>query len=70
MKDVIPLACPICNSMYDWVKVDENRGGYSFGKGAVGAALFGPVGAVAGIGGKKMVTYKCKKCGHSHSYKQ
>ena len=39
--------------------------GYSFGKGLIGAAVFGPVGAVAGIGGKKThtVTYQCSNCG-------
>lgn len=39
--------------------------GYSFGKGILGAAVFGPVGAVAGIGGKKThtVTYQCSNCG-------
>lgn len=39
--------------------------GYSFGKGLLGTAVFGPVGAVAGIGGKKTetITYQCTGCG-------
>lgn len=39
--------------------------GYSFGKGIIGAVVFGPVGAVAGIGGKKTrtVIYQCSNCG-------
>ncbi len=32
--------------------------GYSLGKGILGAAVFGPIGAVAGIGGKKTSVYK------------
>ncbi len=41
--------------------------GYSLGKGILGAAVFGPIGAVAGIGGKKtkMVTYQCTGCGRT-----
>lgn len=46
----------------------ENTGGYSFGKGLAGAALFGPVGAVAGIGGqtkkKQYLLNTCKQCGY------
>ena len=56
-----------CGKGY-WKKVGSTgaqSSGYSFGKGLVGTALFGPLGAVAGIGGKKThtVTYQCSNCG-------
>jgi hypothetical protein len=69
MKDVIPITCPMCQG-WSWHKIDTRQGGYSFGKGVVGAAVFGPVGAVAGINGRKTVTYKCDKCGYTGEYKQ
>jgi len=38
--------------------IDEsNKDQYSFWKGALGAALFGGIGAIAGIGGKKKKEY-------------
>ena len=43
--------------------VSENHNQFSYGKAAVGVLVFGAVGAVAGINGKKMVTYRCDKCG-------
>ena len=45
----------------------EQSSGYSFKKGIAGSVLFGSVGAVAGIGGKKThhVTYQCSKCGRT-----
>lgn len=48
-------------------RTGDQSSGYSFGKGAVGTALFGPIGAVAGIGGKKThtVTYRCTGCGRT-----
>lgn len=57
----------ICGRGY-WKRIGDTgpqSAGYSFGKGLVGTALFGPVGAVAGIGGKKThtVTYQCSNCG-------
>lgn len=73
MKDVIHVNCPICKS-WDWHKIsdDYNGSSYSFGKGVLGSALLGPIGAVAGVGGKtkRIVTYKCDKCGHTRSYNQ
>ena len=35
-----------------------------------GAVLLGPVGAVAGIGGKKhkSYTWRCKECGYTKTY--
>ena len=51
-----------------WEKIADTglqSSGYSFKKGIVGTAVFGPIGAVAGIGGKKThtVTYQCSNCG-------
>ena len=43
--------------------VENTKSGYSMGKGIAGAAVLGPVGAVAGLDGKKTVTYYCPKCG-------
>lgn len=73
MKDVINICCPICGS-WDWHKIDDNYNGssYSVGKGILGSALLGPIGAVAGIGGKtkRIVTYKCDVCKYTKSYNQ
>ena len=43
--------------------VENAKTGYSMGKGIVGAAVLGPVGAVAGLDGKNTVVYYCPKCG-------
>ena len=67
MKDVIPIVCPICKS-YTWKQVYSSNEGYSMGKGILGAVILGPVGAVAGINGKKRVTYRCDKCGFTATY--
>ena len=50
-------------------RTGNQSSGYSFGKGLLGAAVFGPVGAVAGIGGKKThtVTYQCTGCGRTQT---
>ncbi len=69
MKDYIPTFCPKCGGI--WApESSTTSSGFSFGKAAAGALLFGSVGAVAGINGKKnhIFTYKCKKCGYSHVY--
>ena len=56
--------------------VVSSSSGYSFKKGVAGALVFGPVGAVAGIGGKRKTNtevipnrqhyriYKCEVCGY------
>ena len=43
---------------------------YSYSKGLIGTLLLGPVGAVAGINGKKKTTlyYCCKDCGLRGNY--
>ena len=43
--------------------VEDTKSGYSMGKGIVGTAVLGPVGAVAGLDGKKTTSYYCPKCG-------
>ncbi len=46
-------------------KVSETNDRFSYKKAAVGTLVFGAVGAVAGINGKKTVTYQCDTCGHT-----
>lgn len=72
------MRCPMCKKdMYvdKFVQVPvgvETKSKYSAGKGLLGAALLGPVGALAGVNGKqsssvKMASatrYKCKNCGY------
>ena len=56
MKPYSCIKCGKTNTFHEINKVveggNESRG-YSFGKGLLGTALLGPVGAVAGINGKK-----------------
>ena len=69
--DFIPSRCPCCNSD-KWVtsSSNNNKSGFSAGKAAVGAVLFGPVGIVAGALGKKhtYVTKVCQNCHFSQTY--
>lgn len=53
--------CAACGS--DKVVVGAVKDGYSFKKGVLGVAVFGAVGAVAGLDGKKHESYKCMACG-------
>lgn len=64
-----PSRCPMCGSTLEWKKVDTEKKGFSVGKAAAGAVLFGPIGLVGGALGKKKSTYYCGKCGFSHEYK-
>lgn len=50
---------PICKRyISSYAVIDEtNKDQYSFWKGALGVALFGGIGAVAGIGGKNKKEY-------------
>ena len=65
--------CPKCGSnLFHWdgkTRSIDSGSSYSFKKGLAGAVLLGPVGAVAGIGGKKNKTniylYTCIHCGYS-----
>lgn len=65
-----PNKCPMCGEREKWVNVEELKKGYSVGKAAVGAVLFGPLGLVGGMLGKKKVFYCCGNCGFQHEYKK
>jgi len=54
------MKCPRCGS----TSLSGNKKGYGIGKGLVGAAVFGPIGLVAGNLGSKKVIITCMKCGH------
>ena len=68
--DIIPKQCPACGAdAPDWKFVAEGKQGLSMGKAALGGFLLGPLGAiVGGMGGKRVKTYYCRKCGFSHDY--
>ena len=51
-------------------RVSEANNQFSYGKAALGTLVFGAVGVVAGINGKKTVTYRCDKCGHEITRKE
>lgn len=63
-----PNKCPMCGEQIKWIKVDTSKKGFSVGKAAAGAFLFGPVGLVGGALGKKKVYYACGSCGFQHEY--
>lgn len=56
--------CPNCKSGY-LREIGEHTGGFSGGKAALGYALVGPLGLLAGTKGKKIKVYRCKKCGYT-----
>lgn len=58
--------CAACGSQS--VVYDTKNEGFSVGKAVVGTIVFGYVGAVAGINGKKRGYYNCGACGTSLSY--
>ena len=64
-----PRQCPMCGETLKWIRVDTENKGFSVGKAAVGAIIFGPVGLVGGALGKRRSAYCCGKCGFSHEYK-
>lgn len=53
--------CTICGSPN--VLRSEQNDGFSYKKAIVGTAVFGTIGAVAGINGKHSVTFRCPDCG-------
>lgn len=63
-----PRKCPMCKESAKWKKVDKTNKGFSVGKAAVGAAIFGSIGLVGGALGKKKVSYYCGNCGFNHEY--
>lgn len=65
-----PDRCPMCGEFVNWKLVDVTKKGFSVGKAAVGAVLFGPVGVIGGALGKKTECYACGKCGFQHEYKK
>lgn len=54
------MKCPRCGS----TSLSGNKKGYGVGKGVVGAAIFGPLGLVAGNIGSDEVMVTCMKCGY------
>lgn len=59
------MRCPGCGSTR--VIFESHKEGYDFKKGVAGAVLFGAVGAVAGVNGKKTSSYHCAACGQTFS---
>lgn len=55
--------CAFCGSPN--VVKSESNGGFSYSKAMVGTAVFGSIGAVAGINGKKTSAYTCPDCGNT-----
>lgn len=55
--------CAVCGSPN--VTKSESNGGFSYSKAMVGTAVFGSIGAVAGINGKKTSAYTCPDCGNT-----
>ena len=54
------VKCPRCGS----TSLSGNKQGYGIGKGVVGAAVFGPLGLIAGNINSKKVVVTCLNCGH------
>lgn len=52
--------CAVCGSPH--VRKEENNNGFSYKKALIGTAVFGTIGAVAGINGKATVAYTCSDC--------
>lgn len=60
------IKCPKCKST-NFIVLDSGRKKMSIGKGLVGGALLGPLGAVAGgavLGKKGKGDFQCCDCGH------
>ena len=56
------VKCPKCKSL-DIIPISQDKK-HSLVKGLVGGAVFGVVGAAAGLmNGKKKVTFRCNECG-------
>lgn len=63
-----PTQCPMRGEILRWRLVNTSNKGFSVGKAATGAVLFGPVGLIGGALGKKKQAYYCGKCGFHHEY--
>ena len=57
------MRCGLCGSKQVSL---VNKNSYSMKKGIVGAAVLGPVGAVAGINGNQSMVYHCMECGQDN----
>lgn len=68
MKVNAPYECPVCGEKDGWKFVETSRRGFSAGKAVVGGMLFGPLGLLVGIMGKRKVLFCCRKCGFSNYY--
>ena len=53
--------CAACGSPH--VVCEQQKEGYNYVKGAIGTAVLGVGGAVAGVNGKSKQVYKCADCG-------
>lgn len=60
-----PIKCPQCGS----TQLVANKKGFSVGKAAVGAALVGGAGLLAGAIGKDDIEITCLKCGNKFTHK-
>lgn len=58
--------CASCGSPN--VVTDTQKEGYDYVKGAIGTAVLGAGGAVAGVNGKKSTVFKCPDCGLTLNY--
>lgn len=66
MNDSYIKLCFACGSPK--VIPEKQSTGYNMTKGAVGAAIFGPVGAVAGVNGNTQTVWYCPECGARLTY--
>lgn len=57
------VKCPRCYSYME--AVGERKGGFSGKKAAIGVAAAGSVGLLAGLFGKRKISYRCPKCGYT-----
>ena len=48
-----PKKCPLCGETIGWIQIDKQKKGFSLGKSVAGGVIFGPLGLIAGTGGKK-----------------
>ena len=60
------MPCPKCGSN----NITTNNKGYGIGKGIIGAAIFGPLGLIAGNIGRHDIICTCLNCGHTWNLKK
>lgn len=59
LPDPAPVRCPCCGS----TQIQAVKKGFSFGKAAMGVALFGQIGSSAGLIGAEKTDRVCLNCG-------